>query len=188
VGTPTVLSGPTQAQSEFIKTRSQTLQQQTHEYFYLETVKLNNLLELKLFRTYHHGTAITGVLLCGDDNYFATLELPWRDNQQNISCIPSGVYDCDKVFNRRTTGGLQIDQTLLVRSVPDRAGILFHIGNRASDSRGCILLGTQVTQLPGGFIRDSRKAFTTFSALIDNFNEFKLTINTVYAPITNSFH
>lgn len=72
-----------------------------------------------------------------------SIELPWRENKQNVSCIPQGEYDA-KVIKSQKFG-----EVYLVLEVPDRGGILKHSGNFAGDtkkglkthSRGCILLG-----------------------------------------------
>ena len=37
----------------------------------------------------------------GDNLNLFTLELPWKDNQRNISCIPAGYYFCNRVADRK---------------------------------------------------------------------------------------
>tara|TARA_R110000765_G_scaffold345893_1_gene436104 strand:- start:147 stop:605 length:459 start_codon:yes stop_codon:yes gene_type:complete len=76
---------------------------------------------------------INGELFCD------TLENPWLDNQRNISCIPEGSY---KVRLRLARESATRDYLhLLVQDVPDRDWILFHRGNTAKDTSGCILVG-----------------------------------------------
>tara|TARA_R110000796_G_scaffold30707_1_gene81817 strand:+ start:859 stop:1293 length:435 start_codon:yes stop_codon:yes gene_type:complete len=68
-----------------------------------------------------------------------TLELPYIDNQRSISCIPVGQY---KVRLRTARESATRDYLhLLVEDVPNRDYILFHIGNSAKDTRGCVLVG-----------------------------------------------
>ena len=68
-----------------------------------------------------------------------TLENPWKDNQRNISCIPEGEY---KVRLRLARESASRDYLhLLVQDVPNRDWILFHRGNTAKDTSGCILVG-----------------------------------------------
>lgn len=55
-----------------------------------------------------------------------SLELPWRDNLNNISCIPEGTYDCEKVVS--PNHGLCV----LLKDVPNRTAILIHAGNFAA--------------------------------------------------------
>ena len=68
-----------------------------------------------------------------------TLELPYIGNQKSISCIPAGQY---KVRLRTARESATRDYLhLLVEDVPNRDYILFHIGNSAKDTRGCVLVG-----------------------------------------------
>lgn len=72
-----------------------------------------------------------------------TLELPWRDNEPFLSCIPAGTYPIAPYESSK------FGSTYLIQEVPGRTGILFHSGNVAGDkhkdyrthSAGCILPG-----------------------------------------------
>ncbi len=72
-----------------------------------------------------------------------TIELPWRENTRNRSCIPPGIYTVVPHVSPR------FGRCLLVTGVPDRSHILFHAGNLAGDveaglrthSHGCLLPG-----------------------------------------------
>lgn len=66
-----------------------------------------------------------------------TLELPWKDNTPNISCIPAGKYEAF-IDHNVTIGGMEV---IRLRDVPNRTGILIHVGNYTSDIAGCILVG-----------------------------------------------
>ena len=68
-----------------------------------------------------------------------TLELPYLDNQRSISCIPEGHYEVRMRYPRESA--TRDYMHLLVKDVTDRDYILFHIGNSAKDTRGCILVG-----------------------------------------------
>jgi len=80
-----------------------------------------------------------------------TIELPWKDNRRNVSCIPAGVYDCS-----RTHSG-KFGVVYEVMHVPGRSGILIHAGNVAGDTakgfrtdvEGCILVGMSRGELYG---------------------------------------
>ena len=64
-----------------------------------------------------------------------TLELPWRNNLDSISSVPSGIYpawSCD---------GGSLGWRLAMDCVAGRTAIRIHIGNRPSDIEGCILVG-----------------------------------------------
>ncbi len=85
------------------------------------------------------------------DNTFhsATMELPWKDNQRSISCIPEGEYELKRY--RRLSGKMSIE----ICKVPNRTAILIHAGNDATqdengaDTQGCILPNTLVTKTKG---------------------------------------
>jgi len=76
---------------------------------------------------------INGELICD------TLENPWQDNQRNISCIPEGEYPVRLRLARESASRDYLH--LLVQEVPNRDWILFHRGNTAKDTSGCILVG-----------------------------------------------
>ena len=82
-----------------------------------------------------------GELLCD------TFELPWRQNKRSESCIPKGLYRAEVVVTKR------FGRCVYIHDVPDRSDILIHIGNTATDTRGCILVGNY-RQYAG--VRDSR--------------------------------
>ena len=80
-----------------------------------------------------------GELFLNGERMADTLELPWKDNQKSISCIPEGEY---KVRLRLARESATRDYLhLLVQDVPNRDWILFHRGNSAKDTSGCILVG-----------------------------------------------
>ena len=80
-----------------------------------------------------------GRLFINGESFCDTLENPWIDNQRSISCIPKGRY---KVRLRLARESATRDYLhLLVQDVPNRDYILFHRGNTAKDTSGCILVG-----------------------------------------------
>ena len=80
-----------------------------------------------------------GELFLNGERFCDTLELPYRDNQRSISCIPAGQY---KVRLRTAKESATRNYLhLLVEDVKDRKYILVHIGNFPKDTRGCILVG-----------------------------------------------
>jgi hypothetical protein len=97
-------------------------------------------MNVRLIR-YHYGlNATLGILkfpVVHQPIY--TLELPWRENQHDISCIPVGVYDVIPHNSVDHPG------TFEVTNVPNRSSILIHVGNYPSDFKGCIGVGTGVS-------------------------------------------
>ena len=80
-----------------------------------------------------------GELFLNGERVGDTLELPFRDNQRSVSCIPTGEYKVRLRLPRESATRDYIH--LLVQDVPSRDYILFHRGNSAKDTRGCILVG-----------------------------------------------
>jgi hypothetical protein len=81
--------------------------------------------------------ATFGVLSTDDFPLCVTLELPWLDNQPDISCIPTGTYHCEQ-FESPEHG-----QVWQVMNVLDRSDVLLHEGNYLSNTKGCILCAFQ---------------------------------------------
>lgn len=94
-----------------------------------------SLVTLQLKREIISNKATLGTLINPKGLEIAkTLELPFMDNKQGISCIPFGTYQCKK----DNTGRYRFWKIL---DVPGRKNIEFHNGNFATDTDGCILLG-----------------------------------------------
>ena len=107
-----------------------------------------------------------------------TLELPWRDNQPNMSCIPTGEYEVVPYRSKR------FGECYKVLNVPGRTDILWHAGNRAgdkelgykTDSKGCVLPGLTVGMIGGQVaVLSSRKALEALKEAM-NYEAFKLKI------------
>ncbi len=89
-----------------------------------------------------------------------SLELPWKDNQHQISCIPVGEYDLEPITHWR------LGNVLRVLNVPDRDGILIHSANLPKELLGCIAPGQFYGQIAGeNGIIDSRKALESLLIL-----------------------
>ena len=76
---------------------------------------------------------------------FYGVELPWRDNRQDVSAIPADSYQCRWVWSPHFQR-----KTYQVMAVPGRLGIRLHVANFASELLGCIALGRQIVQFKDG--------------------------------------
>ena len=85
---------------------------------------------LTIKRTYHKNYTI-GKLMLPDDSLFYSLELPWRNNEINVSCIPEGEY----IFKRDFTGRQTYFKVL---DVENRTHIEMHPARNTSQLMGCI--------------------------------------------------
>lgn len=89
-------------------------------------------MELELIRTYYpNGT--NGTLHYNNDRLCNTIELPWKNNQHQISCIPEGKYELIKRYSDHFGWHFE------VMKVPNRDLILIHPANDAlKELKGCI--------------------------------------------------
>jgi hypothetical protein len=96
-------------------------------------------VNLLLIRDTFTDKSTIGKLFINGESFCDTLENPYINNERNISCIPEGQY---KVRLRLPRESATRDYLhLLVQDVPNRDWILFHVGNTAKDTSGCILVG-----------------------------------------------
>jgi hypothetical protein len=116
-----------------------------------------------------------GVLVFGE-HWTYTLELPWLDNKQMLSCIPGGDY---RVVPRSSQ---RFGRHLHVTNVPGRGAILFHpanFGGALTHGYDTNLQGCIAPFLRHGYLRNSkdrmqragcvsRPAFSRLMAWADN--------------------
>jgi hypothetical protein len=115
-------------------------------------------MELTLYRTYFEG-GTNGTLFCSDNFLCHTIELPWRDNKRNISCIPEGRYE---IVTRYSS---HFKHHLLVKGVPQRSLILLHPANNAlKELQGCIAPVTYLGGLGKGI--QSRNAMQKLTSIV----------------------
>lgn len=96
-----------------------------------------------------------GHLYAGDLD-LCTLELPWKENAHNVSCIPDGKYQTVLCWSNRFE---KVMPRLL--NVPGRDGILIHPGNEMRNTNGCVLLGMQRSE-DERIVTGSKIAFAVF--------------------------
>lgn len=117
------------------------------------------MMDATLIRLVAGDTGTFGVILFPDAFALHTLELPWENNQRNISCIPCGIYSCEIDDSARWGSVYHI------RDVPERSYILFHPGNWAgrksmphlqSNVEGCILLGQDRKTIQGSGMKEGQ--------------------------------
>jgi Family of unknown function (DUF5675) len=113
---------------------------------------------LELSRTYFpDGT--NGKLECEGKLICLTIELPWKNNETKVSCIPEGKYFIKKRYSKKFQWHLE------VLDVENRSLILFHPANNAlQELNGCI---APVTKFSGpGLGLQSRNAFAKLKNLV----------------------
>lgn len=116
-----------------------------------------------------------GVMILDGQPFLVTLELPWNMNNPFLSCIPCGLYYCERYTSTR------YKETFIVLGVQDREGILFHPGNFLRDTDGCILPGLSFgAPNAKALVISSRVAFERFMMSMEGYDRFLL-------QITNAF-
>ncbi len=94
-----------------------------------------------------------GKLICN------TIELPWKNNERHVSCIPEGKYFLDKRYSKKFKWHIEI------MKVSGRDAILLHPANNAlKELNGCIAPVTKISGAGLGLM--SRKAFTKLKTLV----------------------
>lgn len=97
-----------------------------------------------LSRFFGNDKQTLGVLTISDAKGFVskTLELPDKNNESRVSCIPSGVYICkytkSPLFSKNAGHDVY---TYEITNVKNRSGIRIHSANYARQLLGCVALG-----------------------------------------------
>jgi hypothetical protein len=134
------------------------------------------MLQAYMVRTYGQKETTSTFNLIRADGTFWTckvLELPWLNNQHDVSCIPAGTYLCVlKPFHNVMRYELQ--------AVPGRDAIFIHEGNYASgikiDTEGCILLGSALQDINNDNQLDVIDSVQTVKKFMDELNNMSFTL------------
>lgn len=115
-----------------------------------------------------------------------SIELPWRDNTPNISCIPTGTYKCLWTYSPRFKREMYI-----LQGVEGRSGIRIHKGSYAgatdygyrADFLGCISFGRGYAQIGKQILLHTTTV--TISRLEEKLNREDFTLNIIgeFSPI-----
>lgn len=99
--------------------------------------------------------------------YCDTLELAWRDNEKEVSCVSCGTYSITPYKS------IRLGRCFLVSDVPGREAILIHAGNYASsdeeyksDIQGCILVGAGYSDINNDGIAEILNSRMTLNGLV----------------------
>lgn len=121
-------------------------------------------MEVKLKRIFASEFQTLGIMTLFDDHDFPfyeirTLELPDKQNQRRISCIPCGEYVVIKRYSKKYKDHFHI------LDVPDRDYILIHNANFVRQLLGCIAVGMSHTDIDGDGLRDVTSSKSTLKKL-----------------------
>jgi hypothetical protein len=96
-----------------------------------------NTIDIILCRV-HKSDRTVGMLFNTNGLALKTVELPWKDNKPNVSCIPDGIYPYITDFSPNK--GRDV---LELRDVPNRSQIQIHAATKPEHVLGCIGCGTR---------------------------------------------
>ena len=126
-------------------------------------------MKVELVRFYTP-TATWGNLVVNGKPICLTLERPWLGNKKDISCIPEGVYQCERIISPHNGSVYQLD-------VEGRKYIQLHTANMVKELKGCIAYGSTYSDMYGvEAVIGSTSAKERFYKEINDIKEFELII------------
>jgi hypothetical protein len=129
----------------------------------LEKLKVNKLK----IKTWMMDDCTLGILTYGDFKCF-TLELPWNNNEVNVSCIPRTLAYKGEKHESPANGSV-----IAITNVLNRTYIQIHSANFLRQLKGCIAVGDSIKFLDGDSLPDVTNSKNTLKALLavlpDNF-------------------
>ena len=127
------------------------------------TIIVNNLDILKMdkliIERWYRDDCTVGVLTYKDFKCF-TLELPWLDNQKNISCIPAGTY-AGSLHDSPANGDV-----IAISNVKGRTHIQIHSANYTGQLKGCVAAGDSIKFLNKDTTPDVTNSVRTLGKLL----------------------
>jgi hypothetical protein len=139
-------------------------------------------MRVEMWRTYKPYATYSDTKVFDENNDLVfeckTLELPWKENQRNISCIPPGPGEKAEYMVVKMQPTVKRNYVYFhVLDVPGRDAILWHPGNYTSQILGCQLHGEEFTDLNKDGIADVTNTTATLKILAAILpDKFKLTI------------
>lgn len=136
------------------------------------------LAHLTLTRLEQNDFASYGHLCDGEGKQLGvTLELPWRENARDVSCVPAGTYTIKRRWSNKHKREL-----FCLENVPHRSDCEIHVANLPEDLLGCAGLGEAFGHVEkanghtGYGILKSEAALDHFMALMAGRDDALLTI------------
>ena len=114
-----------------------------------------------LQRAYYKDCTTGRLSIEGNNLFCSTLELPWENNKQRISCIPEGVYPYRIAMSpSRGRNVIWIDKVF------QRSAIQIHEGNFTRQIEGCILVGDGIRDINSDNIPDVTNSLAMLTKLM----------------------
>lgn len=127
-----------------------------------------------LYRNNYIGPEILGHLMVFEDNSIGgsrlvfeckTIELEWKNNAANVSCVPMGFYTIKFEWSPKFNMNLWE-----LKGVPGRSEAKIHVANYYTEIQGCIAVGDMHTKLnsdPYPDVRNSRNTLERLHNVMD---------------------
>ena len=126
---------------------------------------------IKIVRYFLTDRVTIGGGIANDSFLFNTVELPWKNNERRVSCIPAGTY---KVIKHKSP---KFGECLWIQDVPGRSEILIHVANKSSELLGCIGVGSAINDIDDDETPDVINSKSTLKQLVALMpDEFELEI------------
>jgi len=125
-------------------------------------------LRADLCRVFLDEKQTLGEITCEDVKVYS-LELPWKNNERRISCIPDGLYKCTRENHPK------FGWCYRLHDVPNRDGVLIHALTNYTQTLGCIGPALDQKDINGDALPDnvsSKAALAKLTAL--NFTEINI--------------
>ena len=121
---------------------------------------------ISMVREFTNDTQTKGIMLVLDETgkelfRCFTLELPWRNNERRVSCIPAGRY---KMVHRTSQ---RFGHHLHILDIENRSLILIHQANFVRQLEGCIAVGRERIDLDGDGNLDVTSSVATMRRLME---------------------
>lgn len=134
---------------------------------------------VEIYRLHQDENQTSGICVIYDKDGFPlfsalSLERGWRNNETNISCVPSGVYTLKHEYSDRFKKYLWE-----LKDVPNRTECKFHSANYWFQLNGCISLGLKYKDLNKDNYRDvtnSSDTMKVFESILNGCVKIQLTI------------
>lgn len=90
-----------------------------------------------------------------------TVELPWRHNKVDVSCIPAMIYEYRKIYSPSAER-----YVLRLFDVPDRTLINVESANKVKQLLGCIAVGSSIVYMDNDYVPDVANSGKTLDNLL----------------------
>lgn len=126
---------------------------------------------LILQRIADNGDTTFGVFILDNKPICLSIENSWEFNKPNVSCVPAGLYTCDKLVTSKARGEtFRLGMTEMNKLTGiERTNCDIHAGNTHKNTEGCLLPVTYFADING--VYGGAWSVTAFKRLMNIFTE-----------------